>query len=119
MPKLPYRPPPTDAYTQLAGWDRGPVDALLFSSDDEADACLKRMIDTKVIPPTATLVDDQYAYGPIIYGKDGRKIWCIWFKLKGQQYEEPVGRILWLEGNYPGIKLWANPDSSGIDIVSG
>lgn len=119
MAKLPYRPTPTDAYTQLAGWNRGPVDALLFSSDQEAQDCLSRLISTKVIPNTAVLVDDQYAGGPVVYGSDGRKIWTIQFKLKGQQFEEPVGRILWLEGNYPSAKLYADPDTSGIDVVWG
>lgn len=109
-----YKPPPTDALMWFIGLTMQPANPIFFSSNAEAQACLDRLKTNNVIPASANIVDNPWALGPVMYGHDGRRVWCIEFTQDGANFSEPVGRILWMEATYPNKRLYADPAQSGI-----
>ena len=127
-PRGPYMPKPTDAVMMPPGMGQPPMPAnpMFFVSLEEGGACLRRLLASGVVPANAKLVDHPEALGPVVYGLDGRRVWCIDCVVSVANPDgpgslpvnisTPVGMILWMEYTYPNKRLYADPSQCGITM---
>lgn len=95
-----YIPPPTNAVLYMGGFTAQPVNPFFVCSLTEAQAMLSELLAAGVVPAEAKIADHPEELGIVIYGSDGRHVYCIDFTGVSQ----PVGMLLAMKteyANYP------------------
>lgn len=117
---IPYKPIPTDAVMiTWGGFKPQPANPLFFSTWNDAVTMLAELAKNCEGLPSGVLIRDAPEnLGPVIYGMDGRKVYCIEFSTMKEDvkynFSVSVGQLMWMQFTYPDYKWKISYEESGI-----
>ena len=99
-------PTPTDAVLLAPGKGQPnmPANGRFFTTEAENAVLKASLVESGLVPASATFIDAAYALGPVVYGRDGRRVWAIaWHEpftdsdgvITNRYYEVFAGLLYW------------------------